>query len=167
MTTTTPYISIISIGELYVGAYRSSSSASEAEFYVTQLEQRQSFRPFVFLTNGQEIYFWDIERANKRLVAGFFSPADLDHLLFIRQHQQPLDSAPINTAIADRSYQHEAIRRVAEAFEQGKRKALLVMATGTGKTRTAMALVDIFLRTNQARRVLFVADRDPLVHWNR
>jgi len=136
---------------------------AQAEFYVREIEQRQSFRPFVFLANGQEIYFWDVGQANTRLVAGFFSPADLDNLLFLRQHQQPLHTAPINTAIVDRSYQHEAIRRVGEAFAQGKRKALLVMATGTGKTRTVMALVDIFLRTNQARRVLFVADRDPLV----
>jgi type I restriction enzyme R subunit len=63
----------------------------------------------------------------------------------------------------DRSYQHEAIRRVGEAFTQGKRKALIVMATGTGKTRTTMGLIDVFMRYNQARKVLFVADRDPLV----
>jgi len=75
----------------------------------------------------------------------------------------PLTAAPINTDITDRAYQQEAIRRVCEAFEEGKRKALLVMATGTGKTRVAMSLVDIFLRTNQARRILFVADRDALV----
>jgi type I restriction enzyme R subunit len=101
--------------------------------------------------------------ANKRLVYGFFSPADLDNLLYLRQNQTPLTEAPINMGITDRVYQQEAIRRVCEAFEQGRRKALLVMATGTGKTRVAMSLVDIFLRTNQARRILFVADRDALV----
>lgn len=69
----------------------------------------------------------------------------------------------INTRITDRAYQQEAIRRVSEAFEQGRRKALIVMATGTGKTRVAVSLVDLFLRTNEARRVLFVADRDALV----
>ncbi len=74
-----------------------------------------------------------------------------------------MTQAPINTAITDRAYQVEAIRRVCETFERGRRKALLVMATGTGKTRVAMSLVDVFLRANQARRILFVADRDALV----
>ena len=69
----------------------------------------------------------------------------------------------INTSIVDRPYQHEAIRRVAESFAANKRRALLVMATGTGKTRTTMALIDLFLRANQAQNVLFLADRDALV----
>ena len=69
----------------------------------------------------------------------------------------------INPAIAGRDYQQEAIRRITEAFAAGKRRALMVMATGTGKTRTTVALVDLFLRANQARRILFVADRDALV----
>lgn len=137
---------------------------TQAEFYVSELEKRQSFRPFAFMTNGRDIYFLDAGSANKRPVAGFFSPADLENLLFIRQHKLPLSQVPINTNIVDRIYQQEAIRRVCETFEQhNKRKALLVMATGTGKTRTVMALIDLFLRTNQARQVLFVADRDALV----
>ncbi len=94
---------------------------------------------------------------------GFFSPSDLDNLLYSRQNQTALTEAPINTDITDRVYQQESIRRVCETFEQAKRKTLLVMATGTGKTRVAMSLVDVFLRTNQARRILFVADRDALV----
>ncbi len=136
---------------------------TQAEFYVTEIEKRQSFRPFAFMTNGREIYFLDSGHANKRLVSGFFSPKDLENLLFIRQHKQPLSEAPINTSITDRAYQQEAIRRVCEAFDQNKRKALLVMATGTGKTRTVMSLIDLFFRTHQALNVLFVADRDPLV----
>ena len=137
---------------------------TQSEFYVTQLEKLQSFRPFAFMTNGNDIYFLDAGNANKRLVSGFFSPSDLENLLFIRQYQLPLSQASINTAITDRLYQQEAVRRVCEAFEQKKkRKALLVMATGTGKTRTVMSLIDIFLRTNQARHILFVADRDALV----
>jgi type I restriction enzyme R subunit len=135
----------------------------QAEFYATEIEKQQSFRPFAFMTNGYDIYFWDVGRASKRLVYGFFSPSDLENLLYIRQNQTPLSEAPINTDITDRAYQMEAIRRVCEAFEQGKRRTLLVMATGTGKTRVAMSLADIFLRTNQARRILFVADRDALV----
>ena len=136
---------------------------AQTHFYVTEIEKQQSFRPFAFMTNGHDTYFWDVGRANKRLVSGFFSPADLDNLLYSRQNQTPLFGAPINMDITDRVYQQEAIRRVCEVFEQGKRKALVVMATGTGKTRVAMSLVDIFLRTKQARHILFVADRDALV----
>ncbi|MBN1812242.1 MAG: DEAD/DEAH box helicase family protein [Anaerolineae bacterium] len=135
----------------------------QAEFYVTELEKRQSFRPFAFMTNGHDTYFWDVGRQPKRAVYGFFSRADLENQLYIRRNQSPLATAPIDTDITDRPYQVEAIRRVGEAFEQGKRKALIVMATGTGKTRVSMSLADLFLRTNQARRILFVADRDALV----
>jgi type I restriction enzyme R subunit len=140
---------------------------AQTHFYVTELEKRQSFRPFAFMTNGHDIYFWDVGRANKRLVYGFFSPADLDNLLYLRHNQTPLSQAPIKAAITDRTYQMEAIRRVCETFEAGRRKALVVMATGTGKTRTAMSLVDVFLGSNQARNILFVADRDALVEQAR
>jgi type I restriction enzyme R subunit len=136
---------------------------AQAEFYVTELEKRQSLRPFAFLSNGRETFFWDVGRAVKREVAGFFSPEDLERLLYLRQAGTLLSAAPINPAITDRVYQQEAIRRVCEAFERGKRRALLVMATGTGKTRVAISLTDVFLRSNQARRILFVADRDALV----
>lgn len=123
----------------------------------------QTFVPFGFMTNGQDIFFWDVGAENPRLVAGFFTRDDLKRLLFIRQHGTPLESAEINASIVERSYQHEAIRRVTEAFAKKKRRALLVMATGTGKTRTTMALIDLFQRTNQAQNVLFLADRDALV----
>jgi type I site-specific restriction endonuclease len=96
-------------------------------------------------------------------VQGFFTFEDLENRLYLHRNQSPLTQAAINTAITDRPYQLQAVRRVSEAFEQGKRKALLVMATGTGKTRTAMSLVEVFLKTNQARRILFVADREALV----
>jgi type I restriction enzyme R subunit len=136
---------------------------AQAEYYVTEIEKHQSFRPFAFLSNGYEIYFLDVGIAPKRLVSGFFSRADLENLLFIKHQGKPLSEIPIDTHIVDRAYQHEAIRRVGEAFASGKRKALIVMATGTGKTRTAMALIDVFMRADQARKVLFVADRDALV----
>lgn len=140
------------------------AAQAQVEFYVTEIEKQQSFRPFAFMTNGRQIHFWDVGQANPREVQGFFSPADLENRLYLRQNKRPLTQATLNPAITDRAYQLQAIRRTAEAFEQqGKRKALLVMATGTGKTRTAMGLVDLFLRTNQARRILFVADRDALV----
>jgi type I site-specific restriction endonuclease len=135
----------------------------QAEHYVTEIAKRQGYTPFVFLANGVDIYFLDSGTAAKRLVYGFFSPDDLERMLWLKQNQKPLESIPIDNAITDRAYQHEAIRRVSEAFSHGKRKALLVMATGTGKTRTIMSLTDVFLGANQARNILFVADRDELV----
>ncbi len=136
---------------------------TQAEFYVNEIAKRQSFTPFAFMTNGREIYFLDAGQANKREVTGFFPLADLENLLYLRQNKKPLGTIQINTDITNRAYQIEAIRRVSEAFENGRRRALLVMATGTGKTRTAMSLIDVMFQANQARRVLFIADRDALV----
>ena len=143
---------------------------TQAEFYVSEIAKRQSFRPFAFMTNGQSIYFLEdltglgnLSGLARREVQGFFSPDDLENQLFIRENRLPFAAVPINPKITDRPYQQEAIRRVCEAFEQGKRRALIVMATGTGKTRVAMSLIDLMLRADQARRILFVADRDPLV----
>jgi type I restriction enzyme R subunit len=135
----------------------------QVRHYVTEITKRQSFQPFAFMTNGAENFFWDLGSSSPRSVSGFFSPDDLERLLFIREHGTPLADANINNQIAGRTYQQEAIRRISEAFTAGKRRALLVMATGTGKTRTATALIDLFLSANQARRVLFLADRDALV----
>ena len=136
---------------------------AQTEFYVTQLEQHQNFRPFGFMSNGHEIYFYDVDYQNKRQVHGFFSRQDLENLLHIRKNKIPLTEVEINRDITDRTYQMEAIRRVAKVFDDGKCRALLTMATGTGKTRVAMSLVDLFLRANQAQHILFVADRDALV----
>jgi type I restriction enzyme, R subunit len=136
---------------------------AQTRFYVEEIGKRQATRPFAFMTNGTKTYFWDVGEAPKREVHGFFSRADLENQLFMRQRQFALSATPIDAEIINRPYQHEAVRRVAEAFESGQRRALLVMATGTGKTRTAMALVKLFLDSNQTRRILFVADRDALV----
>jgi len=135
----------------------------QVRHYVTEIAKHQSFQPFAFMTNGRETYFWDVDISTKRPVAGFFSLSDLENLLYLRQHKIVLQTLPVNIAIAGRLYQQEAIQRVCERFDAGFRRALLVMATGTGKTRTTMALIDLFLRGNQARRVLFVADRKELV----
>lgn len=136
---------------------------AQAEFYVTEIEKRQGWRPFAFLSNGYDFYFYDVGRSARRLVTGFYSPSDLENQLFLRDNALSLAETPINPSITDRPYQQEAIRRMCEALDRGKRKALVVMATGTGKTRVAMSIVDVFLRANQARRILFVADRDALV----
>jgi type I restriction enzyme R subunit len=131
--------------------------------YITEIAKRQAFAPFGFMANGRETWFWELGLANPRLIAGFFTPDDLQRMLFLRQHAHPLEATSINNSIVDRPYQHEAIRRVAETFAAKRRRALLVMATGTGKTRTTMALIDLFLRAHQAQNVLFLADRDALV----
>ena len=121
-----------------VEAKRTSSdprlAQAQAEFYVDQIARRQSFRPFAFMTNGHDIYFWDKGSGNKRQVAGFFSPDDLENLLYLRQNKIRPRSMPINTAITDR---RTSTRRFAAWPRRslGKRRALLVMATGTGKTR--------------------------------
>lgn len=150
-----------------VEAKRTSRSPREGEeqlrHYIQEIGNNQSLSPFGFLSNGHDTYFWEVGIANPRLVAGFFTPDDLKRLLFIHQNQKPLESIPISSAIVNRPYQHEAIRRVTEAFSRSKRRALLVMATGTGKTRITMALIDLFLNAYQAQHVLFVADRDALV----
>lgn len=155
---------IISIVEAKRQSRSPQVARKQAEDYAKRIEQNQSFRPFVFLANGNEIWFWDTEDGAPREVAGFFSREDLHNLLYLKQNKTPLAEGLINADIAGRLYQQEAIRRIATAFEvDKKRRALLVMATGTGKTRTSMGLIDLFLRTNQARHILFLADRDALV----
>jgi len=132
--------------------------------YVIEIQTKQSFRPFIFLANGDDIFFWDSEHAAERHVAGFFSRENLERLLHLQRNRQPIATVQIKETIVNRSYQTEAIRRIAETFEiKKKRKALLVMATGTGKTRTAIALIDVLLRANYAQKILFLADRDNLV----
>lgn len=150
-----------------VEAKRCSRNPREADeqlrHYISEIAKHQPYAPYGFMSNGLSTWFWEVGESNPRLIAGFFGPEDLARLLFLRQHHLPLESTPIDPLIVERPYQHEAIRRVAETFAAKKRRALLVMATGTGKTRTTMALIDLFLRAHQARNVLFLADRDALV----
>jgi type I restriction enzyme R subunit len=150
-----------------IEAKRTARNAREGEHqlrqYVAEIAAKQDIPPFGFMTNGLHHFFWEVDLAHPRSIAGFFSPDDLRRLRFIRQHKKPLKESPINKTIVERAYQHEAIRRVAEVFEAGKRRALLVMATGTGKTRTTMGLIDVFLQSSYAQKVLFLADRDALV----
>ncbi len=118
--------------------------------------------PFVFYTNGNDIYFWDTEKFPPRKVHGFPTRKDLERLLFLRKNEKPLSQELIDRDISGRPYQIEAIRSVFESMEKGRRKALLVMATGTGKTRTCVSMVDVLMRTNRVQRVLFLVDRIAL-----
>lgn len=118
--------------------------------------------PFCFYTNGYDIYFWDLGNYPPKKVYGFPSRDDLERYAYIRKARKTLAGELINTKIAGRDYQIRAIRAVMEAIEKRKRMFLLVMATGTGKTRTCIALVDALMRAGWAERVLFLADRIAL-----
>jgi type I restriction enzyme R subunit len=118
--------------------------------------------PFVFYTNGYETFFWDTERYPPRKILGYPSRSDLERMQFLRDNGKPLSSELINLNIAGRPYQIQAIRSVLENVEKKRRKFLLVMATGTGKTRTCMGLLDVLMRANWAQRVLFLVDRVAL-----
>jgi type I restriction enzyme, R subunit len=118
--------------------------------------------PFCFYTNGLEIHFWDLENYPPRKVVGFPSRDDLERFQYIREHRKPLADELINTEIVGRDYQIRAIRAVMEGIEKKQRNFLLVMATGTGKTRTCIALVDALMRAGHAERVLFLVDRIAL-----
>ncbi len=118
--------------------------------------------PFCFYTNGYDIYFWDLDNYPPKKVHGFPSRDDLERYAYIRKARKQLASELINTKIAGRNYQIASIRAVMEAVEKRKRKFLLVMATGTGKTRTCIALVDALMRAGWVERVLFLVDRIAL-----
>ncbi len=118
--------------------------------------------PFCFYTNGLEIFFWDLDNYPPRKVIGFPTRDDLERFSYIRRSRKPLTGELINTTIAGRDYQIRAIRSVLEAIEQKKRDFLLVMATGTGKTRTCIALIDALMRGGHAEKILFLVDRIAL-----
>ncbi len=115
--------------------------------------------PLILYTNGYDTYFWDSERHPPAKVSGFPTRDDLEWLMEGRRTRRPLSVELIDTTIAGRDYQVEGVRTLLEAIEAGRRKFLLVMATGTGKTRTAVALVDALMRAHWVKRVLFLVDR--------
>jgi type I restriction enzyme, R subunit len=118
--------------------------------------------PFCFYTNGLDTYFWNLENYPPRKVMGFPTRDDLERFQYIRRNRKPLTQELINTAIAGRDYQIRAIRAVLEGIEKKMRDFLLVMATGTGKTRTCIAMVDALMRAGHAEKVLFLVDRIAL-----
>ena len=136
----------------------------QAKLYADCLERQYGQRPIIFFTNGYEHWIWDDLNAPPRPIQGFLKRDELALMIQRRTMKKPLAPEDIDRSIVERPYQHRAIRRVAEAFERDKqRKALLVMATGAGKTRTVIALCDLLMRANWVKRVLFLADRTALV----
>lgn len=143
----------------------------QAVQYADCLEQKHGQRPIIFYSNGFETYIWDDTFAPPREVQGFYTKDELQLLIDRRTSRLDLRAFQVNLSIAGRPYQLEAIKRIAENFtsvENGKirgraRRSLLVMATGSGKTRTSAAIIDMMTKCNWAKRVLFLADRNALV----
>lgn len=137
----------------------------QAKLYADCLEAQFGRRPVVFFTNGYEHWIWDDAAGYPpREVQGFFTRDELELTIQRRQARQELAGAPLNTRVAGRPYQVRAIKAVSDAFDRKQREALLVMATGTGKTRTVIALVDQLMKAGWVKRVLFLADRTALVN---
>lgn len=137
----------------------------QAKLYADCLELQFGQRPVIFYSNGYEHWMWDDANYPPRQVQGFYKKPELELLIQRRTSRKQLTQAEINPAIVERYYQTRGIRRIAEAFEQDHdRKTLVVMATGAGKTRTVIALADLLMRCNWAKRVLFLADRTALVN---
>jgi len=135
----------------------------QAKQYCYNIQSTQGGElPFCFYTNGHDIYFWDLDNYPPKRVYGFPTRDDLERYAYIRRARKALEGELINTKIAGRNYQIGAIRAVMESVEKRKRKFLLVMATGTGKTRVCIALVDALMRAGWAERVLFLVDRIAL-----
>ncbi|HET6559775.1 MAG TPA: DEAD/DEAH box helicase family protein [Prolixibacteraceae bacterium] len=143
----------------------------QAELYANCLEKMTGQRPVIFYTNGFESHIWDDIFYPPRPVSGFYTKDELQLLIDRRKSRTDLRKFKVDTEIVGRPYQLEAIQRVAETLVtdlhlklKGKnRKALLVMATGSGKTRVSAAIVDMLTKCNWVKRVLFLADRNALV----
>ena len=150
-----------------VEAKRTSKDAKigqqQAKLYADCLEKEYAQRPIIYYTNGKEIYMWDDLSYPERKVSGYYTQDELQLLIRRRDSKENLEHIYIANNIANRPYQLEAVKKVCESFEQKHRRALVVMATGTGKTRTAISLVDVLTSKNWVQNVLFLADRTELV----
>lgn len=147
----------------------------QARIYADALEAQFGQRPLIFFTNGITTRIWD-DRASvgttgsakgqgyaPREILAFLRKEELQWRIQSRRRRNPLTETPVKAEIVERHYQTRAIRKIGEAFTEKRRAGLLVMATGTGKTRTVIALVDQMLRAGWVKRVLFLADRKALV----
>lgn len=143
----------------------------QAALYADCLQKTTGQRPIIFYSNGYNTYIWDDQFYPPRKIHGFYTKQELQTLIKRRESRLDIRQFEVNTAIAGRPYQLEAIQRLSEHFVTTKdtrlkgtnRRALLVMATGSGKTRTAAAIVDMLTKCNWAKRILFLADRNALV----
>lgn len=135
----------------------------QAKLYADLLEKKYGRRPVIFLTNGFETRIQD-NQYPERKVAAIYSKRDLEKLFNLQTMRTSLKNIVVNKNIAGRWYQEAAVKAVCQSFdEKNRRKALLVMATGSGKTRTVMALCDVLLKHGWVKNILFLADRTSLV----
>lgn len=136
----------------------------QAVLYVDFLEKKFGRRPIIFLTNGYETHIWHDKYYPERSVSGIYSKRDLEKEFNKIKNRKLLKNIQVNDEISDRYYQKEAIQSVCDALDKdNRRKALLVMATGSGKTRTVISLVEVLERHGWAKNILFLADRTALV----
>ena len=134
----------------------------QAELYADCLEQRYGVRPVIYYTNGFETNIIDGLGYPPRKLFAFHTESDLE-LLIQKRKRHDITDFSVKDSITDRHYQKMAIKSVCEHFNTKHRRGLLVMATGTGKTRVAISLVDVLTRNGWVKNVLFLADRIPLV----
>ena len=150
-----------------IEAKRTSAAAqkgqNQAAYYADGLEKMTGHRPIIFFTNGYEIYIWDDAKGEApRKIYGFYSKDSLQYLFQQTTTRKHLTDLLPNQAIAGRLYQIEAIKRVFERFQDNYRAALIVQATGSGKTRVAIAICEMLIRAGRAKRILFLCDRREL-----
>jgi len=147
----------------------SEQGKTQAEYYANALEEEHGQRPVIFYTNGYDIWMWDDYKGSNgrrnyppRKLYGYYSKDSLQHLIYQRTAKKDLDTLSPRDDIAGRLYQIASIKGVTEEFTKKRRKALVVQATGTGKTRVAIALTDLLIRAGWVKRVLFLCDRREL-----
>ena len=141
-----------------------SKGRQQAKLYADLLEQKYGRRPIIFLSNGFDTHIWDDKYYPERKVAAIYSKRDLEKLFNLHTMRTSLKNVMVDRHIAGRYYQEGAIKAVCEAFDKkNRRKALLVMATGSGKTRTVIALCKVLLDHGWVKNILFLADRNSLV----
>lgn len=146
------------------GSTSLQAGREQARLYASAFEHMGYQRPVIFYSNGYETFIWDDKQYNTyRPVYGFYSKDSLDYLIYQRQYRTvELEKFNPELSIADRPYQIEAIKTVAAHFQNQRRKALIIQATGTGKTRVAIALAELLQRTDWTKRTLFLCDRKEL-----
>ena len=140
-----------------------SKGRQQAELYADILEKKYKRRPAIFLTNGFETHIIDGQYPERKC-ATIYSKRDLEKMFNLRTMRTSLKNVMVKKHIAGRYYQEGAIKAVCDALDRkNRRKALLVMATGSGKTRTVIALCDVLLQHGWVKNILFLADRNSLV----
>lgn len=140
-----------------------NAGREQAKIYADALAKQTGQRPVIFYTNGYDIYIWDDSQGyTPRSIFGYYSKDSLQYLIRQRSIKKDLTTTPIDTNVAGRLYQMESISRICERFADKHRKALVVQATGTGKTRVSIALAKRLLDAGWAKRILFLCDRKEL-----